>query len=412
MISFESESIIKSLRFHQKLLDLTREESKKELEKLLSRQIDYAISNVPYYKEKYQDNKWNYTNASEKLTELEFIDKTTLKIYGKKLLSDNLIKERLIVRSSSGTSGSPSSVYKNNDLFSYYSAVLINKMLSHGWTPFDTYFIMHGDGIGNVKPGISVDDFANLLELGNPNIIYSYPSYLIEIAKKFPNKIKNLKLKFIGTHSEQSSKEEREFISSQFNCSVFDDYGMTEVGLIAFQCPRHNYHIIEDNVYLEFINESGQRCQSGEIGEIVITDLRNKSMPLIRYKTGDLGIQEENKICDCAHKNFSILNKIVGRKEDSFILPDNTIIPSGQLIGPLGFPPSSIHSWQMVQTKKDFIKVFIVKGNKFNENDINDFIKTLKDIIKLKSVHIEIEYTSEISRINGKYKVFHRMFYE
>jgi len=412
MINTESQSIINSLNLHQKLLNLSRNEFKKEIEKQLSHQLDYAIKNVKYYREKYQNIHWNYINAFEKLTELGYVDKTTLRNYGMNFLSDNIKKDESIIRSSSGSSGFPTFVYKDASLFSYYSAVLINKMLSHGWTPFETYFIMHGDGIGNVKPGISVKNFAHLLELGNPSIIYSYPSYLVEIAKKFPNKIKNLKLRFIGTHSEQSTMDEQEFISSRFNCNVYDDYGMTEVGLIAFQCPKHNYHIIEDNVYLEVISESGQRCHSGEIGEIVITDLRNKSMPLLRYKTGDLGILEENKSCDCSYKNFGILNKIVGRKEDSFILPDNTIIPSGQLIAPLGFPPSSIHNWQVVQMKKDLLRIYIVKGNKFNEDDINNFIRTLKDIIKLKSVCIEVEYSSEIRRINGKYKVFHSMLHE
>ena len=82
----------------------------------------------------------------------------------------------------------------------------------------------------------------------------------------------------------------RKFIEKAFGAEVFDIYGCTEIKEIAWECEKHEgYHINEDDVYVEILHGESP-AKPGEVGDIVLTDLRNKAMPLIRYRIGDRGL--------------------------------------------------------------------------------------------------------------------------
>src|SRR3546814_5152572 len=70
---------------------------------------------------------------------------------------------------------------------------------------------------------------------------------------------------------------------------IVDMYSTQEIGYLAFQCPQHDhYHVQAEAALVEVLNEAGESCRPGEIGQVVTTPLLNFAMPMIRYAVGDL----------------------------------------------------------------------------------------------------------------------------
>ena len=185
-------------------------------------------------------------------------------------------------------------------------------------------------------------------ELGSPGLVYELPvtgknnEELIEQIKEFKpaylygfpsalvNLIKTMELtgvEITGIEQIQSAAEnlapwQRELISAKFGAKVVDRYSTEEFGYIALQCPKYDHlHLISPSVYLEIVNEKGEPCQIGEVGQVLVTGLHTFAMPLIRYQVGDLAAWGEPTDCGI---NWPIIEQLEGRVHDFHELPDGT----------------------------------------------------------------------------------------
>ena len=376
---------------------------------LLDRQLEHAVRHVPYYRDRVGLGAINGgASPQEKLSCFPFLTRTDLQRHRSALLAEGLPPSEILERSSSGSSGTPATVLKDKSLFEFYAAVLVHKMITHGWTPFDTYFLMHGAGIGNIRPGLQVEELRDLLYAGKPDILYCYPSYLLSLLDVMsPLECDDMGLKFIGTHSETSSQAERDYLSKRFRCPVYDDYGATEVGPIASQCRLGRYHVVEHNVHVEILRQDGSRAAEGCLGEVVVTDVRNRVMPLIRYRTGDYAVVSETCECSCGWKNMRQIASVEGRVEDSFILPTGRVVPPGQLIGPLGFSGGdAVRQWELIQKTRNRFLLRVVKGPGFRETEVEKFLDKFMSVVG-EPVVVVPEYVDSITvDISGKRRVY------
>jgi phenylacetate-CoA ligase len=112
----------------------------------------------------------------------------------------------------------------------------------------------------------------------------------------------------------------RRVIEEGFSAALIDFYGAHEFNLLASQCPAGVYHVCDDNVLLEIVDETGRPVKSGEIGEVVATALHSYTMPFVRYRTGDLATRGQGT-CGCGQP-FSTLHAIQGRAVDYLCLPN------------------------------------------------------------------------------------------
>jgi phenylacetate-CoA ligase len=86
-----------------------------------------------------------------------------------------------------------------------------------------------------------------------------------------------------------------------WGCEIFEHYGITEMGFtVAMECQRHDgMHINEADVYAEVVDlKSGEPLEPGEEGELVLTSINRRGMPIIRYKTGDI-TKLIDEPCEC-----------------------------------------------------------------------------------------------------------------
>jgi len=108
----------------------------------------------------------------------------------------------------------------------------------------------------------------------------------------------------------------RSTIESVFGCSIHERYSAWEAGMIAHQCPEERaWHVVAETIVAEIVRSDGARAAPGELGELVITCLRNRAMPLIRYRIGDLAVAGDGRRCRCG-RSLPLLGELVGRSND------------------------------------------------------------------------------------------------
>ncbi|MEA4971295.1 MAG: phenylacetate--CoA ligase family protein [Candidatus Pelethousia sp.] len=129
------------------------------------------------------------------------------------------------------------------------------------------------------------------LEEGRANVLVGAPAQVRALAVYARDAGRAIRLKSVLLSTDYASCAAIETIAAQFDCVVFDHYGMTEMGLGGgVECAAHaGYHLREADLFFEVVDPvSGLPLPEGEYGEVVFSTLRRRGMPLIRYRTGDI----------------------------------------------------------------------------------------------------------------------------
>ena len=162
----------------------------------------------------------------------------------------------------------------------------------------------------------------------------TYALYLAEVAQQENIDLTNTSVRFIVVAGEPggSIASTRQRIESLWNgARLVDHHGMTEIGPVSYQCPRRSgvLHVIEKSFYPEIVDpKTGSSIQSGEVGELVLTNLGRVGSPLLRYRTGDLVQSDPSLICSCGTSELSLMGGIVGRMDDMIVVRGVNLFPS------------------------------------------------------------------------------------
>jgi len=154
-----------------------------------------------------------------------------------------------------------------------------------------------------------------------PDYFYGYVSMIAELARWYTDSGRRLDQppKAVITTSEVLSPDDRSAIEAAFGCRVFNEYGCGELGTIAHECEHGRLHTSDENMIIEIL-DGDRQCKPGEKGEIVVTELNNIAMPLIRYRTGDFGSLSDEP-CPCG-RTLGVLSDVFGRAYDFIVAPD------------------------------------------------------------------------------------------
>lgn len=371
------------------------------------------------------------------LDHLPLMDKQDLNVIYQDLKENNFPTGRDIVKRTSGSSGKPSVLVKNN-----YGLAC---ELAATWRSYEWAGVQLGDKSVRVwgrsfsrwqRIKQSAPDFIlNRQRLSAFNLndtaidkqlkriakqglayIYGYTSIIRELAQARQADISPAplpKLKAIITTAEPLDAYSRRIIEDGFGVRCYNEYGCTEVGSIAHECEHGALHIMADNLIVETVNTTGASVTDVQ-GEIVITDLTNQSMPIIRYRVGDFGVLSSTP-CPCG-RQLPVISSINGRVIDLIQTPDGRLHNAGAVIyivDLLNAKTDNIKQYQAVQeTPRHFTLHLIPKENK----DIN--ILMLKtDFEHLLRKHLHSELCAEIKLVNhinreqsGKYRAVKRIF--
>ncbi|MET0759880.1 MAG: phenylacetate--CoA ligase family protein, partial [Flavobacterium sp.] len=157
--------------------------------------------------------------------------------------------------------------------------------------------------------------------------INGYTSSIVLFAKFLQKKNIVLKdicptLKVCMVTSEMLFEKDKVVLEQQFGIPIVNEYGASELDLIAFQNPNGEWQVNSETLYVEILDDDNNVLPYGKEGRIVITSLFNKAHPFIRYDIGDIGILDEKSTL-----KKPILKKLIGRTNDVAILPSGKKSP-------------------------------------------------------------------------------------
>jgi len=377
----------------QKRLSLNRAELEQIQWKKLFKLLEFCWQNVPYYRE-----TWQKAGISD-ITEIKSLDDFyKLPILTKQHVTNNydnlipkLYKGKNIKKSTGGSTGSP---------FSFELDILSNDARQaimwrgYGWLGAGLgikSLFLWGDNVGEVswlrelkeklyhrfynRKMVStfsmnindLDEYITKINNYKPQTIISYVNPLYEIAK-FVNKnnINVFSPQALLTGAEPLYEYQRQEIEQAFKSKVYNTYGCREFMLIAAECEKQSgLHINIDHLVVETINEDKANI-TGEAGDIVITDLMNYGMPLIRYVNGDRATIS-NSACSCGNP-LPMIEKINGRKLDVIKTKSGQMIP-GELFPHLFKEFPGLTKFQVKQSKIDSLDIFLVANELFSTED-------------------------------------------
>jgi len=196
---------------------------------------------------------------------------------------------------------------------------------------------------------------------------------------------------------------ERRSIEEVFGSKVTNRYGCEELSLIACECEQHNgLHINADNVYVEVLRPDGSPCAPGEAGAVVVTDLVNRAMPLIRYQVGDMAALSERK-CPCG-RGLPLLERIAGRIADYVVTPSGEMVSGISLTENFAMLVPGIAQLQIIQERIDHFVFKIVRGADWAQISTSQIAELVSDRFGT-NVTYACEFVDRIAQEpSGKYR--------
>jgi phenylacetate-CoA ligase len=187
----------------------------------------------------------------------------------------------------------------------------------------------------------------------------------------------------------------RALIEGGFDTKVYDKYGAREFSGIAYQCGRSPDHHVMDESYLVEILVEDRPARPGEIGEIVITDLNNFSVPLIRYRIGDLAVAVDNSVpCACG-RHLSRIGRIEGRTHAIVYCANGTWLPGSFFLHFFKDYEHAIRFFQIVQEQRGAFTLKIVKNRRYTEPEMDAIMMELRKFVG-DDTKVDIEFCDSI----------------
>jgi len=243
---------------------------------------------------------------------------------------------------SGGSTGNPKYSFYSNEDFDESCKVLSNIFLSAGINKEDiianifiagnlwTSFLVVNEAIKSigcinlpVSGSSRVEDMASYVNKFKATAIIGLPSLIMSLCEYiYKNKIKH-NVKKILYGGEHFSKEAIRFLTEDFGADFVKSagYAMVDAGPVGIQCEYLDggfHHPCDEYNFIEIIDENGNEVSEGEKGEIIVTNISRKLMPIIRFKTGDLGRWiKTDKVCKCGRKRVF---ELLGRCDDVLII--------------------------------------------------------------------------------------------
>lgn len=305
--------------------------------------VDFHLKNNTFYSQLASGKTSDQWDALPILTKKELQQPLDLR------LSQGFTVKNVFVNKTSGSSGDPFIFAKDN-----YSHAMTwaSNMYRFGWYGIDfnssyqaRFYGIPLDFIGNKKERLK--DFLShrfrfpIFDLSDPflekflghfkrkkfDYINGYTSSIVLFAKYLERKnliLKNIcpTLKVCIVTSEMLFEKDKKLMEKQFGVPVVNEYGASELDLIAFENQKGEWQVNAETLFVEILDDDGQPVPYGTQGRVVITSLYNKAHPFIRYDIGDIGILDEKS----TFKN-PILKQLTGRTNDVALLPSGKKAP-------------------------------------------------------------------------------------
>jgi len=423
-----------------KLSGFPIEESKKQFDKILSiPESDYEqfIENqkaeiVAFHLQNnlfYQ--KLNSLKTFENWNDLPILTKKDLQKPLIERLSNGYSEKQVFVNKTSGSSGDPFIFAKDKPCHALTWASIIHRF---GWFGIDfnssyqaRFYGIPLDFIGNKKERLKdflsqryrftifdlsdqiLEGFLKHFRTKKFDYINGYTSSIVLFAKFLQQKNLILKdvcpsMKVCIVTSEMLFEEDKLLMETQFGVPVVNEYGASELDLIAFQNTKDEWQVNAETIFVEILDENNQPVPNGTEGKIVITSLYNKAHPFIRYDIGDIGILDERSTF-----KKPILKKLIGRTNDIAILPSGKKSPGltfYYVTKSIIENDGNVKEFVVIQNKIDTFEIQYVSEKELTKVEIQKIQKAISTYLE-SGLHFSFTRKEVLTRNkSGKLKQF------
>jgi phenylacetate-CoA ligase len=379
---------------------LDRDSLRRLQEEKLRRLVVHAYRTVPYYRKRFDESGIvpEEIRSLGDLARVPITPKSDLQAADLETITSSIYSNhRLVVDRSSGSTGYPFTVYFDHQFVRMRDALFLRALTTAGYRvgrrlalitrPREKvsrrwlrwYFISNQDPpermlaeLDRIRPGTLYGCMTPLRQLAlyvrETGATVHRPQLLISTAEALDE----------GT---------RRLLEETFGAEVYDIYGLTEMGIVGWQCSERNgYHVAEDTVIVEFVPSA-----RGEDLHLVMTNLELKATPLIRFQTGDIGVPGAATPCACGRAMVR-LKRMEGRIVDCVQLRD------GHTISPYRFTAifkklPGIKRYQVIQQDYDVFTVRLIVAQGAGEQGTAEAVqRAIRSIVGHNAqVHSQIE---------------------
>ena len=351
---------------------------------------------VPYYQSRYQQNVEAVCADLKEFSYLPFVTKADIKAASRQFENPNF-RGPVTQKTTGGSTGQPVTIRKSRESTAQEQAA---NWRGFRWAGIDIghrqgrfWGVPHSakdrlrarviDWIANRRRcsafSFSRDDmdgFTHAMNRFRPHYLYGYVSMLSEYARFLlqSNSCLDFPLQAVITTSEVLSQTDRELLESTFQTRVFNEYGCGEFGTIAHECEQGAMHLNSENLYVEVFSGSDP-CGPDVVGELVVTDLNNRCMPLIRYRLGDYGALS-SKPCPCG-RSLPVIERLFGRAYDIVYNRQGQMFHGEffmYIFEDVKRKGMGVHGFQVVQNDYDHFTVKLQTENGYSK-ETNSFIR-------------------------------------
>jgi phenylacetate-CoA ligase len=244
----------------------------------------------------------------------------------------------------------------------------------------------------------SIDDermraFHARLAFHQPKFVLAYANTMALFARFLRDAgLEPPRPKAIITSGEVLTAENRTLIESTFGCKVFNRYGCREFAVVASECGHNRgMHINAENLLVDVVG-----------GEIVITDLKNFAMPMIRYRTRDAGALLAG-VCECG-RGLPLL-EVTGGRVTEFLTALGGQKVSGIVLATYAITSiPGIRQIQFVQDRKDRVTARVVRRSEWCDDSSATLIAKVRSYLGA-AMTVDLEFVGSIPlEPSGKYR--------
>ncbi len=373
----------------QKIQSIPEEEFETFIENKKQEIVDYHLKNNSSYQNLVGKTTFNTWKDLPIMTKKDF-QKPLIE-----RLSTEFSLKKVYVNKTSGSSGDPFIFAKDKFSHALTWANIINRF---GWYGIDfnssyqaRFYGIPLDFIGNKKERIKdfftnrfrfpifdlsdkvLDRFLQQFKIKRFDYINGYTSSIVLFAKFLQQKnivLKNIcpTLKVCVVTSEMLFDEDKTLLEKQFGVAVVNEYGASELDLIAYQNPDGEWQVNSETLFVEILDENNTVLPYGNEGRVVITSLFNKAHPFIRYDIGDIGILDAKST-----PKKPILQQLIGRTNDIAILPSGKKSPGltfYYVTKSIIEDDGNVKEFVIKQTKIDTFDIEYVSQTELNQEQI------------------------------------------
>lgn len=390
----------------------------------LAKLIDHCWQHVPYYRERWRQigAQPGDIRSMDDYALLPVLGKAEIRANFERLIAPGWRKD-LLYKTTGGSTGEPLRFGYTRESYERRVAVMFR---GYGWAGArmgqrTLYLWGQASGRRSAKDFLhqaafhrrTLDAFTMseaqmpryvaVINRYRPEVIVSYVAPIVKLAEwAMANGHRLHRPALILAAAETLHEPQREVIEKAFGCPAYNTYGCREFMLVAAECEQRNgLHVNADHLVVE-LGRSVSPAGAEDACDVIVTDLHNYGMPLLRYANGDLATAGKTS-CTCG-RGLPLLSRIDGRRLDALRTPDGRFLP-GEFIVYAFLKGNGIERYQVVQRELGTLDVNVVRGDGFDEQAMERIAGELRSRFG-DQVAVRIHYVDDIPLTpTGKHRV-------